>query len=247
MREEDALIETIKELWEKYKRWDYVAYSVYYQDSSYTSIIQNHTCKDVDLMHYVAEKGYMKAMMYLHSHGCPWDTFTCEVAAKYGMLVCLKYAIENGCPWNRKNVCYQATLHGHLNCLMYACEHGGECDKDTAAVAALNDSTECLEFLYDHGCDWDERVCANAAWAGKLRNLKFAHDRGCPWNATAVKQAMMSGRYDCVRYAIIHGCSVPQTAEACIKDTTPKDVRDLIECRSLLQNLMISSSNLIPS
>lgn len=247
MQDEDRLLDYIRELLDKKRSWREIAYAVHYQDPKYTAIVQKFACKDVALMQYVAELGFFKAMVFLHGRGCPWDEEVCNIAAKRGMFVCLKYAIENGCPWNRRNVCYQAALSGHLNCLRYACEHGGECNEDTAAIAALNDTTDCLEYLYDHGCPWNERVCINAAWGGKLHNLKFAHENGCPWNETVITQALSctQERYDCVRYALIHGCPVAEAVQNMITDDTPKDIQELMQCRHLLQKLIISSSNLL--
>ena len=67
-----------------------------------------------------AKNGHLECLKYLHENGCPWDKYTCQVAAALnGQLECLKYAHENGCP-----LCDSAAESGHLECLKYAHENG---------------------------------------------------------------------------------------------------------------------------
>ena len=47
-----------------------------------------------------AEGGHLECLKYAHENGCPWDEWTCSMAAFNGHLECLKYAHENGCPWD---------------------------------------------------------------------------------------------------------------------------------------------------
>ena len=55
-------------------------------------------------------------LKYAHENGCPWDEWTCSMAAGGGHLKVLKYAHENGCPWDRWT-CSKAADGGHLEVL----------------------------------------------------------------------------------------------------------------------------------
>ena len=38
-------------------------------------------------------------LQWLRKHGCPWDEWTCAMAAAGGHLKVLKWARKHGCPW----------------------------------------------------------------------------------------------------------------------------------------------------
>ena len=40
--------------------------------------------------------------MWLRENDCPWNNWTCILAATNGHLKCLKYAVENGCSIERE-------------------------------------------------------------------------------------------------------------------------------------------------
>ena len=67
---------------------------------------------------------------YLRERGCPWDAWTCALAASNGHLECLKYAHEHGCV---------GTI-GRASC-------------------RPNGQLECLKYAREHGCDWNEETC----------------------------------------------------------------------------------------
>jgi hypothetical protein len=47
----------------------------------------------------------------LRADGCPWDAYTCAVAALGGHFEMLHWAHANGCPWD-ENTCAVAALGG---------------------------------------------------------------------------------------------------------------------------------------
>src|SRR5207237_429285 len=95
-------------------------------------------------------EGRLDCLMYLYTHGHPWDSKTCTAAAYRGHLNCLRYAHQSGCPW-KADTCEYAAEKGHLDCLTYA---------------------------HKHGCPWDEWTCRVAAEQGHLDCLKYAHGNG---------------------------------------------------------------------
>jgi hypothetical protein len=62
-------------------------------------------------------------LKWARENGCPWDSWTCEKAAKGGHLEVLQWAHENGCPWDEKT-CRYAAEGGHLEVLKYLRENG---------------------------------------------------------------------------------------------------------------------------
>jgi hypothetical protein len=95
----------------------------------------------------------LKVLKYTHENGlvstggrCPWDSKTCENAARGGHLEVLKYAHENRCPWDWKT-CADAASGGHL---------------------------ECLKYAHENGCYWDWRTCYNATSKGIWKYLNMS-------------------------------------------------------------------------
>jgi hypothetical protein len=44
----------------------------------------------------------LPVLQYLHENGCPWDSWTCEDAAKHKHWDCLQYLVDNKCPeWKK--------------------------------------------------------------------------------------------------------------------------------------------------
>jgi hypothetical protein len=98
--------------------------------------------------------GNLEIFIYAHTHGCPWDEWTCLYAAKNGNLEILKYAHTNGCPWDEET-CLEAAKNGHLDCLTYA---------------------------HENECPWNRLICYFSASKGHLECFKYAHENGCQWN-----------------------------------------------------------------
>ena len=72
----------------------------------------------------------------IHERGCPWDKWTCCVAAENGHLECLKYAREHGCDWDA-DTCARAAKKGYLECLEYALAR--KCPGSARYAEALNE------------------------------------------------------------------------------------------------------------
>jgi hypothetical protein len=70
-------------------------------------------------MEKIALCGNVWLMKIAHENGCPWNKWTCELAAKNGHVDCLKYAHENGCLWDEWT-CAWAIAGGHADCMNYA-------------------------------------------------------------------------------------------------------------------------------
>ena len=158
-------------------------------------------------MHRSACAGNVSRVRRLHENGCPWDAFTCQVAAMLGRLDCLKYMHENGCPWDALT-CLIAAMRGHLDCLKYAHENGCPWDVKglTCQIAAMRGHLECLKYAHENGCPWDEGACHCAAKDGHLDCLKYLHENGCPWNALTCQLAAKFCQLECLKYAYEHGC-----------------------------------------
>ena len=53
------------------------------------------------------------------ANGCPWDKYTCALAAKRGHLELLKWLRANGCPWNQQLAIEWAEMRGHTEVLQW--------------------------------------------------------------------------------------------------------------------------------
>ena len=85
--------------------------------------------KLITSLKYLTSK--LNLLKYAFNNGCPWDKYTCRIAAKNGHLECLKYAHNNGCPW----------------------------DEFTCKSAASNGQLECLKYAFNNGCHWNKEEC----------------------------------------------------------------------------------------
>ena len=52
-------------------------------------------------------------LKYCWANRCPWNEYTCELAAEGGHLEVLKWARSKGCPWD-EDVCAFAAEEGHM-------------------------------------------------------------------------------------------------------------------------------------
>ncbi|CAM9976802.1 unnamed protein product, partial [Scytosiphon promiscuus] len=48
----------------------------------------------------LALHGSLETLQYARERGCPWNEFTCCLAAARGHLRILQWLRENGCPWD---------------------------------------------------------------------------------------------------------------------------------------------------
>ena len=49
-----------------------------------------------DKIEDAARAGNIRCLKFLRKQGCPWDVWTCNIAAAGGHLDCLRYLHENG-------------------------------------------------------------------------------------------------------------------------------------------------------
>jgi hypothetical protein len=85
--------------------------------------------------------------------GCPWDKWTCRLAAKGGHLEVLKWARTNGCPWDGRT-CAFAAKYGHLEVLKWARENGCPWNAHTRRLSASMGYVETVTC----GFDWIRRI-----------------------------------------------------------------------------------------
>ena len=46
--------------------------------------------------------GHLAVLQWARAQGCPWDVFTCRVAAENGHLAVLQWARAQGCPCHKE-------------------------------------------------------------------------------------------------------------------------------------------------
>jgi hypothetical protein len=165
---------------------------------------------------YLAEKGYLTCLQYVHEHGARWDVNTCLDAAKNGHLTCLQYAHENSCAWN-ESTCYYSALNGQVECLKYAHEHGCDWSYTSIFAAAKTNRLACLKYAYENGCPralgktasyYDMTLMSAAAGNGSLECLKYLHEQGEPWTEDHLRLMAKYGHLDCVKYVLQEGKTI---------------------------------------
>ena len=55
---------------------------------------------DEEVMRCAATSRNLEVVKWLRGEGCPWSSYTCQLAIKYGPVEVLRWARENGCPWD---------------------------------------------------------------------------------------------------------------------------------------------------
>jgi hypothetical protein len=129
-----------------------------------------------------AAGGHLGVLKWLHSTGCPWSSVACDTAAEGGHLEVLKWMRNQGCPWD-VSTCYAAAAGGHLLVLQWLHNSGCPWDSTTCAVAAVGGHLATLQLAREHGCPWDEehvRSCAKAAHGGNVDMLRWLDEQGVP-------------------------------------------------------------------
>jgi hypothetical protein len=89
---------------------------------------------------------------WLRVQNCPWNEWTCYIAARAGCLNILMLLHANGCYWNT-----------------WSCE-----------VAARRGRHDILQWLRENECPWDGYTCRSAAKRGHIELLQWARANGCP-------------------------------------------------------------------
>jgi len=64
----------------------------------------------------------MEVLQWAREHHCPWDTWTCALAAEGGHLEVLQWAREHHCPWDeiRRAYCRSGRALGGIEVLQLA-------------------------------------------------------------------------------------------------------------------------------
>ncbi len=70
-----------------------------------------------------AKQGQLRALIWLHDHGCELSSEVCDNAAKHGHLNILQWARANECKWD-EDMCAYAAEGGNLNILQWARANG---------------------------------------------------------------------------------------------------------------------------
>ena len=63
--------------------------------------------------------GHLEVLQWARYNGCPWDEWTCALAASSGHLEVLQWLRSNGCPWDEWT-CARAEEGGHRGIAMGA-------------------------------------------------------------------------------------------------------------------------------
>ena len=58
--------------------------------------------------------GSVERLAWAKANGCPWNEWTCALAARGGHVEVLKWAREHDCPWNASTCTYAAQGRGVL-------------------------------------------------------------------------------------------------------------------------------------
>ena len=69
-------------------------------------------------------------MRWAHENDCPWNEYTCTMAAFGGHLEVLQWARAHDCPWSEAT-CWWAAEHDRLEILKWALANGAPFDGDT--------------------------------------------------------------------------------------------------------------------
>lgn len=100
---------------------------------------------------FVARRGRLDVLEWLHRRGCPSDLYSCTAgAASGGKLAALKWSRQRGHGWDRF-VCFSAAHLGNLEMLRWATRQGCPWDKhQCASIARANGHHNVVEWLNSH-------------------------------------------------------------------------------------------------
>jgi len=153
--------------------------------------------------------GKLEFLIYIRSHGCPWDSNTFEIVSANGNLEIMKYMYENGCPWDCETI-KMALFHGHFDCLKFAFENG--CIIDTSfckyyEYAIIGTNIDCFKYIYARVNEYNSpALFAIAAENGSLEIMKYLYEIGNPWNCETIEAALYYNHFDCLKFAFENGC-----------------------------------------
>jgi hypothetical protein len=111
----------------------------------------------------VARKGWLPVLQWALANGCPWDHWTCAVAA--GHLEVLPWLRANGCPWDSET----CALAGNLD---DDAAHPQQHEQVQTRTFFLNSATLPKDSLMSCSSGRGPTACANASDRGHLEVLK---------------------------------------------------------------------------
>jgi hypothetical protein len=142
-----------------------------------------------DCLNSVIYGGNLKIMKALYTMNCPWNKYTCQVAACAGHIMCLRFAHANGCHWDASKMCIFAVSAISPNIKQW---NSYICDEAKAT---------CLKYAHKNGCIMTEKVFMLSAENGYLKCLKYAHSTGFSWNKEkCLNYAIYNNNYEIVAY-----------------------------------------------
>jgi hypothetical protein len=153
--------------------------------------------------------GTVDRLAWAKANGCPWNEWTCVLAARGGGIEVLKWARVHHCPWGSRT-CASAAAGGHLDVLTWAREHHYPWSESTCAQAAVGGHLDVLMWAREHHCPWSEQTCAFAASRGHLDVLMWvrAQHPPCPWGVNTCMCAAQSAPLEVLQWAMEHGAPV---------------------------------------
>ena len=172
---------------------------------------QNPPCPigfPTELCEEAAKNGDLEMLILLRTeYECPWDTMTCNLAAKHGHLNIIKWARNQNppCPWSR-STCHYAAKNGHLHVLEWVRSQDPPCDwnEETCALAGENGHLDVLKWLrsQEPPCPWNETLCQKAAENGQFYIIQMALDSKppCPCDGTSFINAAQNEHLQIMRY-----------------------------------------------
>jgi hypothetical protein len=174
-------------------------------------------------------------LVWLRSHGCPWDVSALNAAMKHvDSLVLVQYLLEEKCPWSSHTfsllvreenmsllkLFHEAGIKGDESHFQSALQSRRSIEflqyllkcidsslgASTFSVAVEVGNLSILKWLKDEGCPWDALAFSMAAKAGNMNVLNWLKDEGCPWNATAFSMATKAGNINVLKWLKEEGC-----------------------------------------
>ena len=153
----------------------------------------------------------LKVLKLLRKFEIPWNSRTCDAAAKNGNLEALKWARNEGCPWD-KCTFRSAVEFNEMAIVQYCIENECPFGQDFYPSAVrCEDPIPMLKLLRFHGYEWDENACAKAASEGNLKVLRWLRYNDCPWDEEVCNEAVNNNHHDILVYAHENEC--PWTVE----------------------------------
>jgi hypothetical protein len=160
---------------------------------------------------------HLKAVKFLHEHGCPWSD-ACTLAAAVNNDQCmLQWLHEYGCEWSEQ-ACTAAARNANLNMLIYLRERGCPWEPRAVACAAAEcGSVQIINWLRRKEQEQQQQqqqqeavftadTMRSAASTGQTALCELLCSLQCPCNSAACVSAARGGHVSTLRWLCEHGC-----------------------------------------